>query len=235
MNKNKNRETLPFEESIQRNIDNLNEIRSYGTGEYHYVQRGMYMDQIERFHSVFPDRNKLLVVIAERIHNHPTEEYSRIFKFLGAESFKFLAEDEHIGTYSSAMNLKVEDKLRKFYKSHNERLYQYLGYRIHEWECELNSLPITLPLSEEHLGNNILNSSKTEEIITIKDVTIISNGSTALTTAFEDPQELQLPYVKENGNFAKFGRKHGTDKITHHGKITLKNIVSEYLHYIYLS
>ena len=226
MNKNKNRETQPFEESIQRNIDNLNEIRSYGTGEYHYVQRGMYMDQIERFHSVLPNRNNLLIVIAERIHNHPVEEYSRIFKFLGADSYDFLAEDEHIGTYSSSISSKVEDKLRKFYTSHNERLYQYLGYRIHEWECEPYKLPMTIhpPPSEENLRNNILETISIQKNATIKDIALISNENIILPTtdAVKDLQTLQLPFVKENGNFANFGRKHGTDKITHHGKTIFK-------------
>ena len=34
----------------------LGEKRVFGTAEYHYIQKGFYLDQIERFLKVFPDR-----------------------------------------------------------------------------------------------------------------------------------------------------------------------------------
>jgi hypothetical protein len=34
----------------------MKETRVFGTAEYHYIQKGFYMDQIERFLKVFPDR-----------------------------------------------------------------------------------------------------------------------------------------------------------------------------------
>ena len=51
------RETLSFSECIDREpATMMNEKRAYGTAEYHFVQRGFYMDQIERFQKHFPDR-----------------------------------------------------------------------------------------------------------------------------------------------------------------------------------
>ena len=35
----------------------MGEKRVFGTAEYHYIQKGFYMDQIERFLAVFPDRS----------------------------------------------------------------------------------------------------------------------------------------------------------------------------------
>lgn len=49
------KEQLPFEESLERELGSMGSMRTYGTAEYHYVQRGFYMDQIERFQKTFPD------------------------------------------------------------------------------------------------------------------------------------------------------------------------------------
>ena len=51
-----NKESLSFAECVERELSDLGSMRTYGTAEYHYVQRGFYMDQIERFQKTFPDR-----------------------------------------------------------------------------------------------------------------------------------------------------------------------------------
>lgn len=137
MNCSKNREMASFDECIERNMGQLDEYRSYGTAEFHYLQRGFYIDQIRRFQQVFPDQSSLLVVVAERIRSRPSEEYSRIFRFLGADpSFSFTAEDEHMGSYSTSIGARVLQKLRTVYRPYNEQLYDFLGYRIDEWESQ---------------------------------------------------------------------------------------------------
>ena len=50
------KETLPFAECLERELSSMGAMRTYGTAEYHYIQRGFYMDQIERFQKTFPDR-----------------------------------------------------------------------------------------------------------------------------------------------------------------------------------
>jgi len=141
MNCSKNREMASFDECIERNMGQLDEHRSYGTAEFHYLQRGFYIDQIRRFQQVFPDQSSLLVVVAERIRSRPSEEYSRIFRFLGADpSFSFTAEDEHMGSYSSSIGARVLQRLRTVYRPYNEQLYDFLGYRIDEWESQYEQL-----------------------------------------------------------------------------------------------
>ena len=56
MNIKRNFEVNLFDECVEKNFKNLNEHRSYGTAEYHYVQRGFYLDQILRFLETFPNR-----------------------------------------------------------------------------------------------------------------------------------------------------------------------------------
>lgn len=135
MNINRNTEEHPFDTCCKRNFDNLTEFRSHGTAEYHYVQRGFYMDQIDRFLKEFPERNNLLIVIAEHVRSDPQREYRRIFDFLGAQGDQLIElEDEHVGSYSKPMSEAVAAKLRKLYQPHNERLFAFLGFRIPEWE-----------------------------------------------------------------------------------------------------
>ncbi len=154
MNINRNTETSPFDEACERNFTNLNEFRSHGTAEYHYVQRGFYFDQIERFLKIFPNKNNFKIIIAEHMRDpiKAHDIYNEIFEFLGAKQLntnEFTPEDEHVGTYnaktpcssssssssssSGGMSLAMELKLMKLYHSHNERLFKFLGFRIHEW------------------------------------------------------------------------------------------------------
>lgn len=209
MNVSKNREGAPFDECVQRNLGNLEEFRSYGTGEFHYVQRGFYMDQIERFLTVFPDRNNLLVVVAEHTRTDPATEYNKIFKFLGAAPFEFDPEDDHVGTYSAEMNPKVVERLRKIYKSHNERLFKFLGYRIPEWEADYVACKHSSEVTE----------SKTTEGA-VAQATLASAGALAghkSGTSTSTKVTAECPLTTGRADFAALGRKHGTDKVTHHG------------------
>ena len=50
-------EDLSFSDAVNREMTTMmGERRVSGTAEYHYLQRGLYMDQIQRFLKVFPDR-----------------------------------------------------------------------------------------------------------------------------------------------------------------------------------
>mmetsp|Transcript_11642 Transcript_11642/g.11676 ORF Transcript_11642/g.11676 Transcript_11642/m.11676 type:complete len:336 (+) Transcript_11642:62-1069(+) len=134
---NRGLEELPFDECVDRELTTMmGEMRSYGTSQYHYIQRGFYYEQIIRFMKIFPDKNQLLIVIAERMRQHPDEEYSKIFKFLGARDIRLQVEEDHVGSYSKPMSTRQEAKLRKIFAPHNERLFKFLGYRVSEWETD---------------------------------------------------------------------------------------------------
>ena len=45
MNRSKDREQRPFDDCVDTNLANLDEYRSYGTAEYHLVQRGFYQGE----------------------------------------------------------------------------------------------------------------------------------------------------------------------------------------------
>ena len=152
MNINRNYESSPFDEVCDRNFRNLDEFRSHGTAEYQYVQRGFYLDQIERFLKVFPNRDNFKVIIAEDMLDPEVakQRYAEIFEYLGADPFNFTPENEHVGDYSQSkdqqgknrdrkerdkvkMSDTMELKLMKLYRPHNERLFKWLGSRIESW------------------------------------------------------------------------------------------------------
>jgi hypothetical protein len=149
MNRNRDTEMSPFDVCVDRNLANLDEYRSHGTAEYQYVQRGFYLDQIKRWLEVFPDRDQLLVVIAEHLRGEKgEEEYSKIFNHIGASAVdSFVVEEEHVGSYGSGegmasgtISAKVEAKLKRVYRDHNEALFEFLGFRIEEWtDCREES------------------------------------------------------------------------------------------------
>lgn len=218
MNVSKNREGAPFDECVQRNLNNLEEFRSYGTGEFHYVQRGFYLDQIERFLAVFPNRDNMLVVVAEHARSDPTTEYNKIFKFLGAKPFEFSPEEDHVGTYAADMNPKVVDKLRKVYKSHNERLFKFLGYRIPEWEADYVSCKAptsALQAVDATESKSTDAADPASAVITTCSSSTASSVRKSGTTAARKTADCPLSGSK--ADFAVLGKKHGTDKVTHHG------------------
>jgi hypothetical protein len=134
MNVQELRENRTFEECIDANILNLNESRTYKNSIYHYLQRGFYMDQINRFLSILPNKDNLLIIISEKLDNNPKEEYKKIYKFLGIKNINIDYTREHVRSYKEEMEKKVENKLKKIYKKHNEQLFEFLGYNIPEWK-----------------------------------------------------------------------------------------------------
>lgn len=84
---------------------------------------------------VFPDRTRLHVVVAEHMRSRPNEVYEGLFRFIGAElPFTLHAEDEHVGRYTApSMPERTRKKLAALFAPHNERLFDFLGYRIDEW------------------------------------------------------------------------------------------------------
>lgn len=125
-----------FSEAVRREFDELmGEKRSYGAAQYQYIQRGYYMDQIERFLQHF-SREQLHIVIAEHMKKDPDGTYGRIFDFLGVRHVDLEITSEFVGSYKEKIPTRVKNRLVELYRSHNERLYNFLGYRIEEWEQE---------------------------------------------------------------------------------------------------
>ena len=67
-----------FEESIEKEKERINEKWS---PLYHYIEKGYYSDQLQRYYDLFPS-NKIKVYLFEDVVKKPSETLKDIFKFL---------------------------------------------------------------------------------------------------------------------------------------------------------
>ena len=134
MNVQESRENRTFEECVDANLKNLDEVKTYKNSIYHYVQKGFYIEQIIKFLSILPNKDNLLIIISEKLRSNPEEEYKKIYDFLGVKNINIDYTEEHVRTYENKISKKMENKLKNIYKTHNQMLFKFLGYNIPEWK-----------------------------------------------------------------------------------------------------
>jgi hypothetical protein len=130
-------EKLPtFDEAVEREPERLaGEVEkilrdpgyeSYQHRHHAYVTRGVYADQVQSLHSLFP-KDQILVL---DFLSDPPAGLERVLGFLGLPPHEVavdLKKRHNAGTYSG-MNPEVRDRLIEFYRPHNQRLYDLLGH-----------------------------------------------------------------------------------------------------------
>ena len=101
------------------------------------LNRGFYIEQIDKMVSIF-GRENMLISISERCKQNPYDEYNKIFTFLGVRELK---KDEfpiqkNVNTREYIISVSEQEKeyLNEICKPYNEKLYDFLGYEIDEWE-----------------------------------------------------------------------------------------------------
>ncbi|GMI31885.1 hypothetical protein TeGR_g13391 [Tetraparma gracilis] len=97
------------------------------------LRRGYYMEQIDNILKLFP-KEQLLVLTQERYNADPLAENNRIFSFLNLPPLTALEPvHEHARSYEEEMLAEDKEWLAGKYAAHNEKLFEFLGYRIPEW------------------------------------------------------------------------------------------------------
>lgn len=96
------------------------------------VRRGLYQEQLERWHALFP-REQLLVIQSERLFRDPLPVLAQVWAHLGlpehAPAGRVMRNRNKPGTpYDEA----VMTRLRDFYRPYDERLGAYLGMEL-DW------------------------------------------------------------------------------------------------------
>jgi hypothetical protein len=132
-------ETLPFDEAIEREPERLagEERRILQDGSYHsfehqhhsYVARGMYLEQIRRWHARFPSE-RLLIVDADELFGDPAAAYAAVVRFLGLPPFG-LERFERLNAHAyDDMSPAARARLREAFAGPNRELCAYLGRRF---------------------------------------------------------------------------------------------------------
>ena len=98
------------------------------------ITRGKYIEQIEHLTEHFSPE-QLHIIIAEHARRSPADEYRKVFAFLGVEEIADLPflRTVHARPYPEPMNRETRQELLGYFESYNERLFEYLGYRVGSW------------------------------------------------------------------------------------------------------
>ena len=137
-------EPLSFEEAIQKEQDRTKgefekmqkDETYYSMAYFHhsYLDRGIYVDKIKRWMSVFP-KEQFLILQSEEFLKNTSSIYKKVLKFLELPEWELL-EYEEVGRAEykhPKMNDDTRQKLIEFFRSHNKRLYEFLGVN-YNWE-----------------------------------------------------------------------------------------------------
>ncbi len=130
-------ETLPsFEEALDAEEARLADATDEWLrvpGHYHfshdhhsYLARGRYAEQLARYFEVFP-REQLLVLPLQSLHRDPTGSFRRIEEHLGLDHHDVDLSSSNARENMPPINPETRERLREYYRPHNERLAQLIG------------------------------------------------------------------------------------------------------------
>lgn len=121
-----------------------------------YLRLGKYYEIITKNVLPFFPREQIYIYICEKMKNNLTEEMKKLCEFIGADTIEIPSENIHTSqrynkrkddmykdgqdrvykTWSreyEPLKKRVKREFRSFYREHNEKLFDLLGYRIKEW------------------------------------------------------------------------------------------------------
>jgi hypothetical protein len=128
-------ESLSFEEALEaeeeRTSGELEKLLADETyhdrayPRYAYRARGIYVDQLKRWHEHF-DPDQLLVLKSEDYFADPVGTMHRVHEFLGLPKSDEIIERRKKQPYQP-MDPATRRRLEEYFEPHNQELYEYLG------------------------------------------------------------------------------------------------------------
>ena len=134
------------------------------------------------------------------------------------------------------MSKSAEEMLYKLYKPHNDKLFEYLGYTIPEWDANYTPPPTaTVPAATTATPTPAIDSGTTiltADVTTSTTVPMVvpADSNNSSTNRTDDSKQVQVvsasnkllsdfkfPGCSATDPFYTLGTQHGTDKVTHHG------------------
>lgn len=111
-----------------------------------YIERGKYHELIKNNVLGLFSKKQLYMVVQEKMKENTDVELNKIYEFLGVSEFhadiqkvKFSKRDKSMSGYRKwessypPLNNKIRGKMLSIFKEENEKLFEFLGYRILEW------------------------------------------------------------------------------------------------------
>lgn len=116
-----------FEEAIDEELKwRMGENRTFFTAVYHYLQRGLYYQQLVELLRWFPRQNVYICIMEHGI------KYDEICDFLGikcVDEGNIGNEKIRVGKYDKKMGSNVRQRLEDFYRTSVKDLEKMLGYK----------------------------------------------------------------------------------------------------------
>lgn len=97
-----------------------------------YLARGLYLEQLERWHAHVP-REQLLVLRSEDLFADPGAVLDQVLRFLGLEPHAGELPPARNRAGYDTMRPETRERLRRFYAEPNRRLEEYLGRDL-DWQ-----------------------------------------------------------------------------------------------------
>lgn len=98
-----------------------------------YLARGMYADQLERWFSLFP-KDQLLLLRSEDLYTDPISAYKLTLAFLDVSIFipdglqrEFKRYNKSEGSLTNEIDTPLRKRLISYFEPHNARLYELVG------------------------------------------------------------------------------------------------------------
>lgn len=129
-------EELPFAKALAaeeaRFEEYQNSVTSGGpvtrTRSFHsYKARGRYHEQLERWFATF-DRSRFLVLRSEDFFVAPQEVTNQVLAYLGLSPLKSGEFNAYNVGSADEIPAEVREDLRQYFRPHNEKLYELLGW-----------------------------------------------------------------------------------------------------------
>jgi hypothetical protein len=130
-------ESLSFEDAIGKEHERLSssdDPSSLTWRYYSYIKRGLYVDQLKRWMSVFP-REQFLIIKSEDLYNDPERVLQQTLAYLGLRSWSLANFKAHHLVGYPDMDPATRKRLAEYYAPYNQRLYAFLGRDL-RWEYD---------------------------------------------------------------------------------------------------
>jgi hypothetical protein len=131
-------ESLSFEEAIAQEPERLRGSNPDNAGgnwrNFSYVSRGIYVEQVARWLTLFP-REQFLFIRSEDFIREPGEHFDQVLRFLGLPSRPLRRYRSFNSRPYDAMQPDTRARLVDYYRPYNRQLYDLLG-RDFGWDDE---------------------------------------------------------------------------------------------------
>lgn len=134
-------EHLSFEDAIKAEPERLageeeRMLREPGYYSFHhqhhtYLARGLYLEQIQRWHASFPP-DRLLIIDSAAFFKDPDTGFSEVLRFLGLTQKSLSAYPQLNARSYGRIAPETRERLREHFAEPNRRLEEYLG-RSFSW------------------------------------------------------------------------------------------------------